>query len=498
MTCQSVVAVTLALSWAHTALGARVSLDAFAAEDVAVAEESSDAIAADEEEEEEMSDVVVAEESGPWQPGMPSGSWHAPPPFCANFGRSVKQTAKCIFMDGMTHGGWHGEFPFIAGPDMLLSKDEWAARVGNTHASMVIFMAMATQEDHHADDPNSVDWQDWDHFLESAEAAGGRMNGAAFGDYVAARVTAELLFEVADGKKNLGGSWYNFFPDLSHKLTAVEWMSSFHNVNDWSRGGDSKVTPNELLRAVGLSDVNDIFNVFEFIESLGEGKCPHFHDWSWFQTHTDPNDGHEIDQCEWNQLPGYLESQLRMFQYSGKYHWDATHGISAGFFAEVVARMVTVFFKSHSGSGHGGSSYPHGGSSWHAPQPFCAHFGNSVKKTGECIFNDGMTHGGWDGEFQFIAGPDGRLSKDEWAARVGNTHASMVIFMAMATQEDHHADDPNSIDIEDWRHWMKSTSQAMLGPRRKRRGKRMDGKKFGNYAAARVTAELIFEVSGNW
>ncbi|CAK0883280.1 unnamed protein product [Prorocentrum cordatum] len=176
MKCQCGGAVILAVSLTHTGLGARVALDALAAE--------------------ESRDATVSGEGGPWQPGMPPSSWHAPPPFCANFGRSVKQTAQCIFKDGMTHGGWHGEFPFIAGPDMILSRNEWAARVGSTHASMVIFMAMATQEDHHADDPNSIDWQDWDHFLESAEAAGGRMSPSAFGDYVAARVTAELIFEV--------------------------------------------------------------------------------------------------------------------------------------------------------------------------------------------------------------------------------------------------------------------------------------------------------------
>merc|ERR1719382_986153 len=274
-------------------------------------------------------------------------SWHAPQPFCANFENSVKRTGECLFNDATAHGGWNGEFPFIAGPDMLLSKDEWAARVGNTHASMVIFMAMATQEDHHADDPNSIDWQDWDHFLESAEAAGGRMNPSAFADYVAARVTAELVFELADGKKNLGGSWDNFFPDLSHKLTAVEWMSSFHYVNDWSYGGNSKVTPDEFKRAVGLSDVHDVFEVFEFFEGLGEGKCPSAHDWYWFMTHTDPNDGHEIDQCEWNQLPDFLESKLREFNYGRKYHWNANQGISAGFFSEVVARMVAKYFKDH-------------------------------------------------------------------------------------------------------------------------------------------------------
>ncbi|CAK0842036.1 unnamed protein product [Prorocentrum cordatum] len=268
-------------------------------------------------------------------------------------------------------------------------------------------------------------------------------------------------------------------------------MSAFHYVNDWSRGGNSKVTPDEFKRAVGLFDVADIFNVFEFIESLGEGKCPHFHDWSWHQAHSDPNDGHEIDQCEWNQLPGYLESQLRMFKYSGRYHWDATHGVSAGFFAEVVARMVTLFFKSHSGSG----PYPHGGSPWQPPQPFCARFGNSVKDTGSCLFENAKANGGWRQEFQFIAGPDRLLSKDEWAARVGNTHASMVIFMAMATQEDHHADDPNSIDMQDWIHWMQSTKQAMLPNPRRRRGQKMSRESFGNYAAARVTAELIFEVA---
>merc|ERR1719247_3451029 len=133
-----------------------------------------------------------------------------------------------------------------------MNNNEWAARVGNTHASMVIFMAMATQENHHADDPHSIHLQDWNHFLRSAEAAGGRMNPSAFGDYVAARVTAELLFEVADGKSNLGGSWFSFFPDLSHKLTSREWANAFRHIDRYRSNGRAKVTPNELMRAVGL------------------------------------------------------------------------------------------------------------------------------------------------------------------------------------------------------------------------------------------------------
>merc|ERR1712107_145878 len=110
------------------------------------------------------------------------------------------------------------------------------------------------------------------------------------------------------------------------------------------------------MNAIGLSDVYDSFKVSEFMESLGDTNCGRNHGWAWLFGHQDPNDGHEIDRCEWNQLLPYLQRKLAGYGYRG-YYWDDSHGIPAGFFSEVVARMTTTFFASH--SNHGGGHDDH-------------------------------------------------------------------------------------------------------------------------------------------
>merc|ERR1712066_360448 len=93
----------------------------------------------------------------------------------------------------------------------------------------------------------------------------------------------------------------------------------------------SKVTPFDMMRAIGLSDVEDVFRVFEFFESLGDGKCPTTRSWAWLWSHANPNDEHEIGQCEWNQLVPSFQLGLRQYGFSDR-HWDSSWGVSAGLF----------------------------------------------------------------------------------------------------------------------------------------------------------------------
>jgi hypothetical protein len=282
----------------------------------------------------------------------PSGPWSPPAPFCMDpaVGKSVKKTAECLFDDAARHGGLPQEFPYLAGPDGQMTFDEWSARVGNTHASQVIFMVMASQEGHHADRADAIDADDWSHFLKSAEdAVAGPIHAKEFADYVSARATAELLYELADGKTGLSSSSWASFSPSAHKLTTTEWDNAYHYVNDAT--GSSwmgKVTPMDLAQASGLADPMDVFGVFEYFEAVGDSQCGHGnHGMAWFFGHSDPaKDKHEIDECEWKAIVPYLQSSL---QQSGlSYSWDSNHGISAGVFADMVAKMVTNFFKSHS------------------------------------------------------------------------------------------------------------------------------------------------------
>lgn len=271
----------------------------------------------------------------------------------SEYANSVRKTAECIFNDGALHGGWNSEFRFLAGCDCQMTFQQWAARVGATHASYVAFMVIATQEGHHADRPDAIDADDWIRFMSSAErAVPGQMHAAEFGDYVAARATAELIFEVADGKTGLDGSQWSSICPSGHKLTTAEWAEAYHYVAeaagrswwDWRRA----VTPQDMTRAVGLSDVADVFPVFEFFEAVGSAACPRHHSWQWLWSHPDPLDGHEIDQCEWNQLVPQLQESLRKTcDFCAWATWDGTHGISAGLFAEVVAAAVTAYFDTH-------------------------------------------------------------------------------------------------------------------------------------------------------
>merc|ERR1712110_1175498 len=176
-----------------------------------------------------------------------------------------------------------------------------------------------------SDDANTIDWDDWQGFVQAAQAASGaHMDASEWADYVSASVTAEALFDTANGH---GGS-FGFFKDET--LNTREWANAFYKCG----GGDGSVTIVELARAVGLTPT-DVHKVFKFIEETGDA-C----DRGWANAFQSASaDASRINGCEWNQLIPAMQ------RHSPGLPWG---GVSKGLFSNSIAQMVTKYYQTKS------------------------------------------------------------------------------------------------------------------------------------------------------
>jgi hypothetical protein len=175
------------------------------------------------------------------------------------------------------------------------------------------------------DDANTIDFGDWMGFVNQAQAASGRhMDKDEWADYVSASVTAEALFDGANGN-SASSSW---FASPDQTLSTSEWSNAFYKCG----GGDGSVTLGDLSRAIGLHP-RDVHKVFKFIEDVGDGPCDRAGVGGWFESNS--ADESQIDSCEWNQLVVALKS------FSPGLNWG---GISKGAWAGAIAQMVTKYY----------------------------------------------------------------------------------------------------------------------------------------------------------
>lgn len=262
----------------------------------------------------------------PYGQGQHWGGWRAPAAPC-QYSQNTWAVAQCIY--GLSHGGLYQVFPVLAGRDGVIDYNEWKSRVANSNPSLRIFITLASQEIPGkarawgaSDDANTIDWDDWQGFVQAASSASGaHMDASEWADYVSASVTAEALFDAANGH---GGS-FGFFKD--EKLNTHEWANAFYKCG----GGDGSVTLGELARSIGLTPA-DVHKVFKFIEAVGD-KC----DRGWRSRFTSAAaDAATINQCEWNQLIPQMQRQ------SPGLSWG---GVSKGLFANSIAQMVTKYYK---------------------------------------------------------------------------------------------------------------------------------------------------------
>jgi len=256
--------------------------------------------------------------------GYDFGGWQPPMAQC-NGQPNTWSVAVCLY--NMAGGNLNSIFMSLAGPDGAIDQNEWTSRVAGTPAAIRIFITLASQEGAAGgfDDSSTVDYDDWVGFVNSAmSVSGGHMDASEWADYVSASVTAEALFDAANGH----GGQYGFFGE--DKLHDYEWAMAFLKCG----GGDGSVTLMDLSRAIGLTP-NDVHKVFKFIEDVGDGKCDRT--WAYgFESHS--MDESRIDQCEWNQLLEALKSD------NHGYSWGA---IGKGQFSASIAKTVTAYYKSH-------------------------------------------------------------------------------------------------------------------------------------------------------
>jgi len=258
--------------------------------------------------------------------GFDFSGWMAPSAPCAS-SQNTWQVAMCLYQ--MSGGNLQNIFYQLAGMDGKIDVSEWAARVAPTNAAKRIFITVASQEAPGrsfggGDDPNTIDFDDWMRFVQAAQqAAGASMDVNEWSDYVAASVTAEALFDAANGHAGQVG----FF--LGDRLNTMEWSMAFYKVG----GMDGGVTLLELSRVVGLYPA-DVHKVFKFIEDVGDGVC----DRAWGSWESDAQDEMKIDSCEWNQLLPALQ------KFTSDLSWQ---GISKGSFSNAIAQMITAYYQSH-------------------------------------------------------------------------------------------------------------------------------------------------------
>jgi len=256
---------------------------------------------------------------------------------CQNSGNSIKATARCLF---------ELKNSVFLRP---LTFDAWALWIGSSNAARHIFMAMATQGEKHASNPDEIDDQDFHGFFNMAKSATNATNrffdAEEFACYVAARVTAETLYEVANGQTHLAGSTFvTWLSPSTHELTTRDWLHAYHFVNERSghtNEAQRKITPYDMAKACNIDDVQDVMGVFQYMEALGSDMCQRNHVWRWIFGHPDPKD-HELDACEWKTLVPALRSPKGASGFSllSAVIWTYKKSISVGQFSEALAERV--------------------------------------------------------------------------------------------------------------------------------------------------------------